>query len=121
MSRKFSKFNRKIHCLCWGCTPYVENIITTVVLYIQQIALYSKTRIKQYLEYRHMGAGLLTGLSRCPLCLDPLLSPKTPTLTKPINHIAFQTSILNSKHNSQSGYNYDSADILLKLYTWRDC
>ena len=39
---------------------------------------------------------------RCPLHLDLLLSSKAPILTKPLNSIASQTCILNSKHISHS-------------------
>ena len=100
--RQFPKFNKKIqisnyyNCSRGGCTPSVENIVITVVLYIQWIILYFKITIQQYLEHWHVEAGL----SRNPLRLGPLLSSKAPILSKPI---ASQLCLLNSKPNSHSG------------------
>ena len=65
----------------------VENIVTTVVLYIKQVILYSKTMIPQYLEHRHMNAGL----SRSPRRLEPLLKSQGLNIDK--------TSNLNSLSN----------------------
>ena len=81
---------------------YVQNIVTTVALYIKQLIHYSKITIQQYLEHWHMKVGFLTGLSRWPKRLDPLLSSKTPILTKRLTYIASPTCMLNSKYNSHS-------------------
>ena len=79
MFRQFSKFNRKYKIILAvvGDAPLMLRIL------IQQIILYSETTLQQYLEHRHMEAGLLTWLSRSPLRLDPLLSSKAPILTQP--------------------------------------
>ena len=116
MSRQLQKFNRKkiiiiIIVAVGGCTPYVENIVTTVVLYIQQIILYSKTTIQQYLEHEHMKAGLLTGLSLSPLLLDPLLSSS-------IQHLKLVYSTQNTTHTHAHTKN---AEILLRLYKCKKC
>ena len=105
MFRQFSKLNRKIQitiialvcvcmagwCVCvWGgggggggvCTSYVENIVTTVVLYTQEIILYSKKNDTAILRTSAHRTGFVTGSSRSPLHLDLLMSSKAPILAK---------------------------------------
>ena len=86
---------------------------------IKQIILCSKTTIQQYIEHRHMEAGLMTGLSCGPFRLNQLLSFKSLILTKHLTYIASQTCILNSKHISYSCLHSNCTGILLKLYKCR--